>query len=121
MKKIFLFVFAAALFMMSCRQNAADRVFVNAKVYSISMDGTVTHAQTVAVADGKIVYVGDEKGADKFIGKETEVTDCKGNTLMPAFNDGHMHFSIAVRRFGVADLNFTPAEGTTIDEVIGHF
>ena len=118
MKKIFLFVFAAALFMMSCKQNAADRVFVNAKVYSISMDGTVTHAQAVAVTDGKIVYVGDEKGADKFIGKETEVTDCKGNTLMPAFNDGHMHFSIAVRRFGVADLNFTPAEGTTVDEVI---
>ncbi len=96
----------------------ADRVFINAKVYSISLDGKVSHAEAVAVTDGKITYVGNESGIRKFIGKKTIVTDCKGNTLMPAFNDGHMHFSIAVRRFGVADLNFTPAEGTAQKEIV---
>ncbi|MBQ0122946.1 MAG: amidohydrolase family protein [Bacteroidales bacterium] len=113
----FLFIcLALSLMLTSC--NKADRVFVNAKVYSISLDDKVTHAEAVAVSDGKIVYVGDEAGVQKYIGKNTQVTDCGGNTLMPAFNDGHMHFSVAVRRFGVADLNFTPEQGTTPAEVV---
>lgn len=37
---------------------------------------------------------------------------------MPAFNDGHMHYSISVRRFGVADLNFTPGEEDTPEDAI---
>lgn len=116
MKKLSLFIIVVLL-LASCTKKA-DRVFVNAKVYSISMDGTVTHAEAVAVADGKIVYVGDEAGAKKFVGKNTEVTDCNGNTLMPAFNDGHMHFSISVRRFGVVDLNFMPSLTDTPENVV---
>ena len=104
--------------LLSACNSAADRVFTNAKVYSISFDGQVTHAEAVAVDNGKIVYVGDEEGVQKYIGKSTEVTDCQGNTLMPAFNDGHMHFSISVRRFGVADLNFTPEADATVEEVV---
>lgn len=106
MKKLTL-LFLACILIASCKP-AADRVFINAKVFSISLDDKVTNAQALAVSDGRIVYVGDEEGVRKFIGKKTQITDCKGNTLMSAFNDGHMHFSIAVRRFGVADLNFIP-------------
>lgn len=116
MKKFLLLIFAAIL-VTSCTPKA-DQVFVNAKVYSISLDDRVTHAEAVAVAEGKIVYVGDEAGAKKYIGKKTEVTDCQGHTLMPAFNDGHMHFSVAVRRYGVADLNFVPDPGTTPEQVV---
>ncbi|MDO5321615.1 MAG: amidohydrolase [Bacteroidia bacterium] len=116
MKRLSLLLFTAFL-AASCTPKA-DRVFVNAKVYSISLDGKVTHAEAVAVTDGKIAYVGDEAGVREFIGKKTEITDCGGNTLMPAFNDGHMHFSISVRRFGVADLNFVPEAGTTPEEAV---
>ena len=96
----------------------ADRVFTNAKVYSINLDGQVTHAEAVAVVDGKILFVGNGDEIQKYIGKDTEVTDCQGNTLMPAFNDGHMHFTISVRRFGVADLNFTPGTDDTVEGVV---
>lgn len=116
MKKLPLLILAALL-TASCTQKA-DRVFINAKVFSISLDDIVTHAEAVAITDGKIVYVGDEAGAQKFIGEKTEVTDCGGNTLMPAFNDGHMHFSVAVRRFGVADLHFVPDAETTPKEAV---
>lgn len=117
MKKNLFLVLSFALFLTACN-NAADRVFVNAKVYSISLDDEITHAEALAISGCRIVYVGDEEGVQEFIGKKTEVTDCGGNTLMPAFNDGHMHFSIAVRRFGVADLNFTPGADDTPEDAI---
>ena len=117
MKKSVLLILFAGLLFSACTPKA-DRVFTNAKVYSINLEGRVTHAEAVAVADGKILYVGDGEGAEKYIGKDTEVTDCQGNTLMPAFNDGHMHFAISVRRFGVADLNFTPDADATVEDVV---
>ena len=117
MKKSILLVSFVALLFSACTP-VADRVFTNAKVYSINLDGLVTHAEAVAVADGKILFVGDDAEIRKYIGKNTEVTDCQGNTLMPAFNDGHMHFTISVRRFGVADLNFTPRADATVEEVV---
>ena len=33
----------------------ADKVYRNAKVYSIAFDGTETHAEAVAIKDGKFV------------------------------------------------------------------
>ena len=117
MKKSLLFTLCVGVLFSACTP-VADRVFTNAKVYSINLDGLVTHAEAVAVADGKILFVGDETEIRKYIGKNTEVTDCQGNTLMPAFNDGHMHFTISVRRFGVADLNFTPDADATVEDVV---
>ena len=35
-------------------QDYADRVFTNAKVFSIAFDGTETRAEAVAVKDGKL-------------------------------------------------------------------
>lgn len=117
MKRISLLLSFAVLLSAACTP-VADRVFTNAKVYSINLDGEVTHAEAVAVVDGKILFVGDDAEIRKYIGKNTEVTDCQGNTLMPAFNDGHMHFTISVRRFGVADLNFTPDADATVEDVV---
>lgn len=37
----------------------ADRIYRNAKIYSVALDGTETHAQALAIKDGKFVYVGD--------------------------------------------------------------
>lgn len=85
---------------MNIAPSIADRVFRNAKVYSVALDDTVTRAEAVAVAGGKIVYVGTDEGVQPFIGEKTEVTDCKGNTILPGFGDGHMHVSLSVNRYG---------------------
>ena len=37
----------------------ADKVYRNAKVYSVALDGTETHVEAVAIRDGKFIYVGD--------------------------------------------------------------
>ena len=43
----------------------ADKVYRNAKIYSVALDGTETHAEALAIQDGKFVYVGDEAGVAK--------------------------------------------------------
>lgn len=43
----------------------ADKVYRNAKVYSVALDGTETHAQALAIVDGRFAYVGDEAGVDR--------------------------------------------------------
>ena len=100
---------------MDSSTSIADRVFRNAKVYSVSLDDTVTRAEAVAVADGKIVYVGTNEGSQAFIGEKTEVTDCKGNTILPGFGDGHMHISLSVNRYGGVRL-YDLKEGGPVQE-----
>ena len=78
----------------------ADKVYRNAKVYSIALDGTETHAQALAIKDGKFVYVGDEAGAGEWIGDATEVVDCHGKSIIPGLGDAHMHVAHASKKFG---------------------
>ena len=45
----------------------------------------------VAAADGEIVFVGDDEGVQKYIGKDTKVIDLDGLYVLPGFIDGHNH------------------------------
>ncbi len=81
-------------------QDYADRVFTNAKVYSIAFDGTETRAEAVAVKDGKFVFIGKGSDAKKWIGKDTQITDCKGGSLLPGFTDAHMHIAQSSKFYG---------------------
>lgn len=59
----------------------------------ITMEGeSPVYAQAVAVADGKISFVGDLSEASKLFPDRTEV-DLDGKTLLPGFIDGHVHFA----------------------------
>ena len=74
--------------------NPADRVFLNAAVYTV--DKQRSWAEAVAIKDGKIIYVGDDEGAAPFIGAESEVMDLAGQMLLPGFHDSHIHILIGV-------------------------
>ena len=50
-----------------------------------------TDAEAVAVAAGRITYVGSNAGADALVGPATEVIDLSGRMLLPGIHDGHMH------------------------------
>ena len=78
----------------------ADKVYRNAKVYSVALDGTETRAEALAIRDGKFVYVGDEAGAAEWIGDHTEVIDCSGRSIIPGLADAHMHLGNAGKKFG---------------------
>ncbi len=69
----------------------ADVVFSNGAVYTV--DKKSSWAEAVAVRGDKIVYVGTDEGAKAFIGKDTKVTDLKGQMVLPGFIDSHTHAS----------------------------
>ena len=83
----------------------ADKVYRNAKVYSIALDGTETHAEAVAIKDGKFVYVGEEAGIAGWIGDTTEVIDCNGKSIIPGLGDAHMHLAHAAKKYGTCSFS----------------
>src|ERR671932_2664464 len=40
---------------------------------------------------GRIVYVGDDAGARRWVGAATRVVDLRGGMLLPGFHDSHVH------------------------------
>lgn len=69
----------------------ADKIIKNGNVYSVLMDDTEIRGTTVAIADGKIAAVGGDEIIEKYTGDDTEIIDAKGNSVMPAFCDAHVH------------------------------
>jgi len=57
-------------------ENPADRVFLNAAVYTV--DAARTWAEAVAVRDGRILAVGTDADIENLIGENTAVTDLDG-------------------------------------------
>jgi predicted amidohydrolase YtcJ len=67
----------------------ADLIFTNARVFT--SDQTNPIAEALAIKGNKIVYVGDNQGAQDWRGIGTRLVDGMGNTLMPGFIDCHFH------------------------------
>src|SRR5919108_3208521 len=67
----------------------ADFIIANAKVFT--SDESNPHAEAVAVRGNRIIYVGDNDGAEKLRGDQTRVIDGQGRTLTPGFIDTHVH------------------------------
>lgn len=64
----------------------ADLVVINAMVWS---DGMTGFASSLAVDDGKFVYVGDNPAA--YLGQGTRVVNAQGKTVIPGLIDSHVH------------------------------
>lgn len=71
------------------QQAFADLVLANGRIYTV--DPRQSWAATLAVSDGKIVYVGDADGAGPWRGPATRVVDLGGRLVLPAFQDAHIH------------------------------
>jgi predicted amidohydrolase YtcJ len=81
----------------------ADIILKNANV--ITMDHVQPHAELVAVNSDKIALVGDSNALDSLIGKQTRVIDCSGKTVIPGFNDAHLHLFSLVQKLLSIDLS----------------
>ena len=78
-------------------QLVAALAVVLANAHVLTMDPAHPQAQVVAIADGKIAYVGDDLAlARKAAGPGAEVIDAAGRTVMPGFNDAHVHFGLTL-------------------------
>jgi predicted amidohydrolase YtcJ len=70
-------------------QNVADLVILDALI--TTMNPAQPEARALAIRDGKIAYVGDEKQAESWIGKQTQVLRLKGASVWPGLIDSHIH------------------------------
>ena len=73
----------------ACSGPSADTVFLGGHVYTVDADRS--WAEAVAVADGRIVYVGDSDGAEDLVGSRTRVIDLDGRMLLPGFHLSLIH------------------------------
>lgn len=84
----------------------ADTVFRNAAI--ITVDDHHPRAQALAVKDGRIVGVGDERGILKRWGPGAKIIDLGGKVMTPGFVDGHSHIGELVGTWRLADLSPAP-------------
>ena len=71
------------------KSSVADLALRNGAIYTV--DGARSWAETIAIDDGRIVYVGTDAGAKDWIGPKTRVIDLKGRMVVPGFYDVHVH------------------------------
>ena len=70
-------------------QREASFIIRNARV--LTMDAANPRASAVAIAGNRILAVGSEAEVDAFSGPDTHVIDARGGTVLPGFNEAHMH------------------------------
>ena len=67
----------------------ADLVLRRGAIYQVD---TQRHwAQSLAVKDGRLVYVGEDAGVEPLVGPGTRVIELHGRFVLPGFCDAHVH------------------------------
>ncbi|MET8947914.1 amidohydrolase [Streptomyces sp. NPDC004542] len=69
--------------------DAADLVVRNAKIHT--GDPRLPQAAAIAIRDGVITAVGDDKDVAGQVGPATRVVDALGRRMIPGLNDAHLH------------------------------
>jgi predicted amidohydrolase YtcJ len=87
---------------------AADLVLSGASVHTV--DPARPKASAVAVAGGRIVAVGGD--VSEHVGPSTLVLELEGRSVLPGFQDAHLHFAHG----GIASVQCNLYETTTPDE-----
>ncbi len=90
----------------------ADLTFHNGAIYTVN--GARSWAESIAIDDGRIIYVGNDAGAKEYIGPQTQVVDLKGRMVLPGMQDAHIHPILGGIEANGCDLN----AANTVDEYI---
>lgn len=88
----------------------ADLVITNANIRT--MDTKRTIARSIATLNGKIIAIGSDADTKSLVGANTRVIDAGGKTIVPGFNDAHVHFMETGQQLSSVDLRSaqTPEE-----------
>ena len=89
---------------------------MNGAVYTV--DAERTWATAVAITDGRIVYVGDDAGAESHVGEDTERVDLVGKMMLPGFHDAHIHILTEMMTDEECDLLRIPTEQEVAEKLV---
>ncbi len=78
-------------------------VFENACVRPL--DGSRPRASAIAVAEGRVLAVGDLRSVGRAVGSRAERVDCGGATVLPGLIDAHLHLLALAARRAHVDLS----------------
>ncbi len=88
----------------SCQNDkkTADLIITNATIWT----GNVAkpYAQSMAIADDKIIAIGEIEEVMTFVKKETKISDLAGRFVTPGFIDSHVHLMTGGRSLLSVDL-----------------
>jgi predicted amidohydrolase YtcJ len=82
-------VFSTILFSNIAFAQKADIIFKNANIVTAAHKGA--RANSMAIKAGTILFVGELKNSLQFKNDKTQVIDLEGKTIIPGFNDVHLH------------------------------
>jgi len=87
----------------------ADLILYNGRIHTV--DRAKPQVSAVAISDGIIAAVGDDKEIMAIRGKDTHAIDLGGRTVIPGLNDSHLHlirgglnYNLELRWDGVPSL-----------------
>ncbi len=90
--QIITLIFLYILSLISCKEEVGpDLIFHSANIYTVEEEQG--NAQALAIKDGFILAIGDNKSVLSAKGSNTKIIDAKGQFLMPGFIEGHGHFT----------------------------
>ena len=94
----------------------ADLVVTNARVYTSDVNRPV--AEALAVRDGRIAFVGSNRGALALVGPKTGRLDLAGKTVMAGMVDAHAHLLNLGQALRTVDLVGTRSYDEVIARVV---
>jgi len=109
-----------ALLILACSENnvshlKAELVLHNGAIYTV--DAQRSWVAALAIANGRILYVGNNAGAEKLITDKTRVIDLHGKMVLPGFHDSHVHPVSGGIELGQCNLNGLATRQEIFDKV----
>ena len=92
-----------------------DTVLFNGKIVTVDEDFSI--AEAVAIKGGKFVAVGSNAQIRGLAGDRTGMVDLEGATVLPGFNDPHLHFAHSLG-FVADELTQKFRSSTSIQEIL---
>lgn len=77
-------------------------------------------ATAVAAAGDRIIAVGSTEDVRTLCDSQTRFVDARGGTILPAFNDAHIHFLMAARGIGQLDLSTAETQAEVERQITGY-
>jgi predicted amidohydrolase YtcJ len=94
----------------------ADLIVTNARIYTVDDDRPL--AEAMAIAGGRILFVGSERGAETYKGDSTRTLDVGGRTVIPGMVDAHAHLAGLGAALSSVDLVGTKSYEDVIARVV---
>ena len=96
----------------------ADLIIDNAAIWTA--DDSNEWASSLAIHDGRIVYVGDQDGVRSLRGENTNTIDAEGRLVLPGFIDSHVHFLTGGYRLSSVQLRDASTRQEFVDRIAAY-